>query len=109
MQSADRTAALPSTAFALLVLLQFPTITSDTKERAISWLLGRAERNPFSFALSRDEALQPPFTARPEFGLVCQCSLLLLVGPKLGDAGSGSSPGCCSGTRRSSSLAEAVC
>lgn len=52
MQSADRTAALPSTAFALLVLLQFPTITSDTKERAISWLLGRAERNPFSFALS---------------------------------------------------------
>lgn len=40
------TAALPSTAFALLLCSPFPTITSDTKERTISWLLGRAELDP---------------------------------------------------------------
>lgn len=75
MQSADGTAALPSTAFALPVSLQFPTITSNTKERAISWLLGRAEHNPFRFALSRGEALQL-FTARPESS--SQAGLLVL-------------------------------
>jgi len=38
VQSADGTAALPSTAFALPPSSRFPTITSDTKERAVSWL-----------------------------------------------------------------------
>lgn len=34
-------------------------------KRAISWLLGRAECKPLSFALSRGEALQPLFSAWP--------------------------------------------
>lgn len=51
-------AALPSTAFALPLCSPFPTITSDTKERTISWLLGKAEHDPFSLAPSRGEALQ---------------------------------------------------
>lgn len=92
------TAALPSTAFALPLSSPFPTITLETKERTISWLLGRAECDLFSFAPSRSEALQPWFTSGPaSSSLACWCSQLLLVAPRLGDAGSGPSPGCCSG------------
>lgn len=93
-------APLPGTAFALPLCSPFPTVTLDTKERMISWLLGRAEHDPFSFAPSRGEAFQPWFTSGPgSSSLACWHSQLQSVAPRLGDPGSGPSPGCCRGPR----------